>query len=548
MPTIPQYEAPQGIGLHPSETGINATAGAARRLQGDYSEAAAAIAGTGRRIASAVEGAGDMAVKYIDHQQISAGQRSLAELTNVKTQEWNNTVKNADPNDPTVAKKFVEENLEPALDKFKQGFITEKGQQFAESHADALRQHMYAKTSADMATMAGEAVHQNTRATINNLAGAAYNDPSSLDFAINTLDSTLEHVVGSSPNLTGTAAGKVKTEISQAGKEAIVKAAVMGMITKNPDTDLDAIQKKYGQYINGAEMGQFARAAKAQAKSDQLTAKQLEQYQIATQVREGKDALAKVFTDNISFDENGHATIKPELFQQSMDVAKKFTDPRGQPLSEVIDHARVLINYGQAQQREKREIIVTDKAVQSNLYDGLFKTDNPTTDVDILKAAAENKLDPHATSTLMNLYKALEERPLKGPIYQNTMEAAKGILGTNTVMDGHERYSNFLQQFIPTYLSLSDKERVGALDTRNPDSLISKSMAPFKPTQQQMIMGRALKNLGIGVEPTGELINSLTAPTKPAFVPPPDWQWNPARRQYKDPAGKIHDASGNLVK
>jgi hypothetical protein len=35
---------------------------------------------------------------------------------------------------------------------------------------------------------------------------------------------------------------------------------------------------------------------------------------------------------------------------------------------------------------------------------------------------------------------------------------------------------------------------------------------------------------------------------KPAFVPPQDWQWNPARRQYRDPSGKIYDASGNPVK
>lgn len=262
MPQIPQYEAPQGIGLHPSETGINATAGAARRLQGDYSEAAAAKSETGRRFGQDVEVAGDIGVKAIDHQQISEGAKTFAGMTAKKTQEWNDTVKNADPNDPTTAKKFIEENLEPALDEFKKGFITEKGQQYAEAHADSLREHMFHKTTADMATLAGEAAVVNTRQTINGLSNTVRSDPTSMDFALQTLETSTAGLVDSSPNLTGTAAAKVKTEVLQKGKEAIIKSAALGQIEKTGEVPDWVSDPKYSKYIDGAELKQLAQAAK----------------------------------------------------------------------------------------------------------------------------------------------------------------------------------------------------------------------------------------------------------------------------------------------
>ena len=40
------------------------------------------------------------------------------------------------------------------------------------------------------------------------------------------------------------------------------------MIQKNPNIDLDSIQQKYGDYINGAEMKMFQKAAQTQAKVD----------------------------------------------------------------------------------------------------------------------------------------------------------------------------------------------------------------------------------------------------------------------------------------
>src|SRR5437879_5764013 len=119
-------------------------AGETNRLAGETSrlgsetatlgaEKGAALADTGRRIGSSIADAGDAAIKYLDHQQISQGAPAFANLMAQKTQQWNETVKNADPNDPTVAAKFMD-SLESDLTKFKEhGFYTEGGQKWAEA-------------------------------------------------------------------------------------------------------------------------------------------------------------------------------------------------------------------------------------------------------------------------------------------------------------------------------------------------------------------------------------------------------------------------------
>jgi hypothetical protein len=262
MPQIRQYEAPEGIGLRPSELGISAVAAAARRVQSNYNEAAADITSTGQRIASTVKDVGDVAKDYIDHQQISHGANTFANLVNNKTKEWDDIAKNADPNDPTVAAKFVQDNLEPTLEKFKEGFGTEKSQQWAETHVDQFRQHMFTKTSADMATMAGHAAVINSRQTVNGLSNTVRGDPSSLDFSLSTLESATGAIVDSSPNLRGTEAAKVRSDLLQKGKEEIVKSAALGYIEKTGEVPSWATDPKYSPYINGTELKQFAQAAR----------------------------------------------------------------------------------------------------------------------------------------------------------------------------------------------------------------------------------------------------------------------------------------------
>lgn len=418
MPNIHTYDAPEGLGLRPTETGITAAAAAARRVQGEYNEAAAAKMDTGQRFGKDIQEAGDVAVKYIDHQQISHGANALAGLVDAKTKQWNDIVKNADPNDPTVGPKFLQDSLEPDLEKFKSGFITEAGQKWAEGHVDQLRQHMYAKTSADMATMAGQAAQLNHKQTVNSLASAVYKDPSSLDFALKTLDGATEGVVGSSPNLTGTAAATVKTSLLQSGKEAIIKSAVMGMIEKNPNVDLDKIQKKYGEYITGPEIKTFAKAAQAQAKTITLQNKQIEVYQRQIDERNAHAAANKIMEDYVEIDNvTGRPTIKPGFFQKALDLAKMPNAPDGL--------ARTWLQWGEHQQNLKDETVRDNQPLRKDLLSRIDDPNKPTSEIEIRKAEANREITRATSQELLNLQKAIKERPEGEAIVRNRNEFFK---------------------------------------------------------------------------------------------------------------------------
>ena len=107
MPNIRGYDTPN-LGLQPSETGVEAFAGAGRRIGAFGSQVAATLSTVGGQLGSAVRNAGDAAVAYEDHREISHGMAAGAELIANLNDDWNNTAKNADPNDPSVAAKWRE--------------------------------------------------------------------------------------------------------------------------------------------------------------------------------------------------------------------------------------------------------------------------------------------------------------------------------------------------------------------------------------------------------------------------------------------------------
>jgi hypothetical protein len=269
VPNIRENSAPQGLGINPSETGINATAAAARRIGSSYREAADATGDLGQRIGSAIRTVGDVAVKFEDHREISAGAAKFAELQDNLTQEWNKRAKEADPNDPTVAQKFREEVVEPALENFSGGFNTENSMRFAEQKVEHLRTHMFQKTAADMSTLAGIAVRKNIADSTTAMTNTAITDPSSVPTLLDGVDHSISGVVGSSPTMSATDAARVTSEVSTATKRAIVHAGAIGAIQKSGDPERTAEEwiKKYPNLIDGSEAKALAGNARQQIRA-----------------------------------------------------------------------------------------------------------------------------------------------------------------------------------------------------------------------------------------------------------------------------------------
>ena len=269
MPNIKGFDAPD-LGLRPSETGVEAFAAAARRTGAFYNQAGEALSATGARIGSAIRDVGDIAVKFEDHREISAGAASFAKLQDNLTQQWNERAKTADPNDPKVAAKVRDEVVEPALENFPAGVSTENSQRFAEQKVEALRQHMFEKTAADMSTLAGVAVRKNLSDSTTAMTNTAMTDPSAVPSLLSGVDHSVNGVVGSSPTMSATDAARVSAEVSTSTKRAIVQAGAIGAIQKssNPEATADEWIKKYPDYISGAEAKTLASNARQQIRAN----------------------------------------------------------------------------------------------------------------------------------------------------------------------------------------------------------------------------------------------------------------------------------------
>jgi hypothetical protein len=247
--------------LQPSEIGIESTAAAARRGGTFFNQAAAAITSTGQHFGEALKTAGDAAINYQQHREISAGAAKLAQIEDSQTGVWQQTLANkgVDWNDPTIAQQF-RAGMEPTLQGFKDSFLTAGGRDWAESRVEDFRKHMFAKTAADSSTMAGAAVAQNLEQSVISYSNRVFKDPGieTLNDALNSFHSAAEASVYSSPTLAAGSRASILKDIFKQD-EKIVKSAIMGAIKQNGDWHTIADDPRFSKYITGPEMAQFAR-------------------------------------------------------------------------------------------------------------------------------------------------------------------------------------------------------------------------------------------------------------------------------------------------
>lgn len=396
MPRITTFDAPDNLGLRPTETGINAVAAAARRVQGEYNEAAAARMDTGRRIGQDIALGGEIATKFIEHREVSAGAATFAEMQDGLQKRWDATAKQSDPNDPTIAAKFQQEVVEPTLQKFRDGFLTESGQKFAENSVDRLRQHLYSRTSADMSTLAGIAVHNNTLKTINTLTGTVYNDPSSLDFARGTLKESVDGLADSSPNLSAAQNAKLKAELMEKGQQQIVRAAVEGAISKGADWRKIADDPKNAEYIDRAELESFVKKEQYYSRldqSEQRAARQQADYEAK------KDFNAKaneLRLQTMPQDIGARPTLPQDYWQQ----VRKLGQHPGAALEPSL--LKQLVNEGDAitnRMNKPEPIGAVSRRTMAGLFQRFRATDDSRLDGDEAVKAVYDEYDAGRLST-----------------------------------------------------------------------------------------------------------------------------------------------------
>lgn len=513
MPNIPVYEQPE-LGLQPSEVGIEATVQGGYRARALYDQAAQSYERAGREIGGGLQSAGEAAVNYMDHQQINAGAAHGADMLANLTTSWNATAKNADPNDPTTQQKWSQEVLEPALEQYQKGFTTQRSQEWALRETQAIRTHFFEKTTADMSTMAGAAVAGNIERLTTTLSNNAVKDPTSAEFALDTIDRQIGGMVQSSPSIKPGEAAKIQFEIGEAAKEKIATGAALGAIQHAIDTHGDpnaALAQilnnpKLNKYINGAQEERFLKDA-------QIAQKQIEMYGNAAIIHqkqmESFGAVAarnKNFSDNVTVDPQDptKVTINPQFFTNAARLPGEYPNAPG-----AADKARTDLDWARKAMTGKLKPTGGDPDVIRDLSDRVFIDDPEEMKTEVRRAqlAPDNPLGAKQANLYM---KIIGEREKNGSYYKDdfvdAMHSARSLVEATTFGAGpaqtlgQDKYLAFQQSFAEEYgrLKAQGKLPPNALNLNDNTSLIRQMLQPYIPSIAQ----RVWANGGIGTPPT----------------------------------------------
>jgi hypothetical protein len=499
MPQIREFTSNVST-FRPSETGIEATAQSARRIGALGSAAASEIAETGRAIGSGIQAAGDAAVDYFQSNDVNKLSVAGTQTALSVDQAWKGVLQGhgnpgdpdyqppADPNDPTVAAKFRENVLEPAIEKLSDIPVTEGGQKYAMRLANSLRSHFFEATTADMATRAGSAAIINDQRMVSNLSNWVTSSPDSA-----TIDQALAQHQAYFDNLRSRTSGLTAAQLStmdehfEESQREIVHSAILSAITKSsdPEKTVADLTKRYSPFVDGAAEIQAARAAKSAVKINASLDRsaELQRKQLAVQDLNGK--IDDIITRNIKPD----GSVGASTPQDFIDLRNLATHPGAS-----FEPGRIMETYKFLEQRAKGENDVTDPQIYKSLSDGVI--DGSTDVMALIKARNDGKLSDKAFSTLVNSVKLLKEAPLQGNAFKNAMAAAKTelempIMGGATGRDpkGAMAYSDFANHFLTDYQTAYRRGTLqpNALDFGDPNSMISKALQPYKRTTAQKL-------------------------------------------------------------
>jgi hypothetical protein len=401
VPNIRTYD-PGPIDIRPSETGAEATAAAARRGGAFFNQAAGAFATLGSSASSAIHAAGDVAVKAVDHAQVAHGAAVGAQMTDGLQKSWNSTFSDAlknDPNDASVAARWREQVLEPQLEKFKSGFLTEHGQAWAERYVETLRKQMFHVTAADSSTLAGEAATRSVQTIVKSLSSAVHDDPSLLDHSLETVRGNIDDLLSTSPNLSPPNALKFRAQYGPAAEGEIFTAAVKGAIDKNPEGGMKllndpryealatpAVRKGFGLYAQGVTRLREADAAHgaelAQRKEDDAVSQTMRELDAQTMPEQSGGAirLPENYFQTVRDTANRYPDAimrKPELLRSMISKGEAITARMNAPEPAApVSQAATVDLLSRARASDPRDADAVEMSAYAAYRDGKLRSDD----------------------------------------------------------------------------------------------------------------------------------------------------------------------------
>lgn len=261
MPQIPEYNAPNATrGFQPSEIGVDATAQAARRIGSLAQEGGNAIK---EGIDTFANSAAQVAEEHYGRQEVLQVGAQEADARSQLTDSWNAFRQNADPNDPTTADKWLEQQAKPMLeDRFGGASISKAGERARIEVQNGLLNHFGEKTKADMNIVAKEAATNNLVTMGNKNSAAIVNDPSAFEDVNRSIGDTFNRYLANNPNLSAEDTAGIRRMEQQFYKTNSI-AAIHGTVSQDlegvgPDkAESDIASGRYSQYLDAKDLVQM---------------------------------------------------------------------------------------------------------------------------------------------------------------------------------------------------------------------------------------------------------------------------------------------------
>ncbi len=436
MAIVRQYQSPVDR-LTPDQTPIERFQQAGYRIVSNYRMAGSDI---GRGIAKAGKAIGDNVDNYLTQQDISRASSHGAALHASLLNQWN-TVARSDtfnPNNQQAAQNFLSQTVEPELEKYQQGFNTERGRVFALEQADSIRNELYHTVAADVSTMAGDAVIKNVNDLSNSVQTMLYHNPEQLGAQLGSIDRTVNALVANSPGISPTEAEKIKTTVGFQMKERATQSAFTGLADRNPQAALDLLNSgKYGNYINGAQAHRYIRMAIETQKQEEILSRQASMLA----QRQAQNSAMVGLLNNVKTDANGHVVITPGTLKAV------WADPNLSPAQKMTTY-RYMVSMQKAGSAP-----VGDSATFSH-----FAGEAMTGNLDmsqVIDATTRGEITPREATQLHTWNSDVNSSPQRKSAWSAFKVTASGfkqyISRTNLLMGkmdprGEQRYADFLRE------------------------------------------------------------------------------------------------------
>lgn len=453
MPNIVEFANQEN--LRPDESAASLASHAAQTKNVFAREAGSAIGRGISSIGPPLQNMADRAEDHIASQFIGHGAATSAQLWATLTDDINNTMGRADPNDTSVGHGLKEKSIEPALENFYKQFegAPKKAQDWALSTVDRMRDHFYRTISAEEMIRASSAVEQNIKSTYLGLSASAAGNPAGLPDVVAQLRLNADALIASH-GIPAAERARLDAEVQKMNGR-LAEAAADTMIRSNPSAfKKEVIEGKFNAYWDVPKQTEMMKKADSALHDKRVN----DEYEFTLQKRAQQEAGTAAKNDYVTSALNG---------KKMGDYAN---DPRLEKFPEIKENLRSLAHTLTMQAIDRSENTPHPQQWR-NLIDQLHKTSindpNNISDRPIYDALRKGQLNKSEFASALSIFHSIEspiEKTIRAQVNRVEAFSAQSIEGRTLKMTDSAGYVDAINRF-----ELEGRQKINAAKAKGED-------------------------------------------------------------------------------